>query len=164
MEPTTESHVLELSTQLEDGHTYAEMPPIVDGAPVLTPAQPPRALPLAEWICLRGPCRHYHGLQHTVDAQKAWEPETKEDGEKNEKAGQRATHWGDGTEIKDPVAHVHVCYPSPGVEITMQDENVTECNRWDPEDPDDFETRLRDARREKYRLRVIADADRSSGG
>lgn len=132
----------DLTAVVSEGWSPSPLPPIAaDGGPVLEPAQPFRVLRDEDWICLRGPCRRYHRMVTSMDAQKPV------DG---------SLEYEDGTPVGDPQQVVHTCYPSPGREMSLNDVVVTECNLWDPETNGD---RLeREHRRRLYYEEVAAEA------
>lgn len=120
-----------LSTQF----TASQMPPVApDGGLLLEPA-PLNALPEAEEsLCSVGPCRYFHELTLSLDAQ---EP------------------LGQETGVRTHRNTVRTCYPSPGIEADLGEETVYQCNRWDPHD-ESFVS-ARDLRRTKASARYEAE-------
>lgn len=80
------------------------------GQPTTVPARTPD-----NFVCLRGPCRHYWHL--VTMAQEGNPAETWE-------------HLG----IPAPRQHHHTCLVNPGFETGFGDDNAYECNKWDPLD------------------------------
>lgn len=78
------------------------------GQPVTVPERHPD-----NFICLRGPCRHYWYL---VTMAQEGNPEETWD------------HLG----IKQPKQHHHSCLNNPGYETSFADDNAYECSRWEP--------------------------------
>lgn len=159
MEAISKKATISPTELLEEGHEYAKMPPVVDGAPVLTPAPPPRVLP--PHLCEQGPCRNLMVFRHTIDAEKPKEEaEVEVRGQKQKVlTGTVAVRWGDGSPVTIPVATVRYCFPHPGVEMPLIEETVVECSRWDPLDPSELSAVER--RRELYQIRSRSSA--SSG-
>jgi hypothetical protein len=59
------------------------------------------------------------------------------------------------TELWTPRMRHRVCYPADGIKIELDgDEPVSECDRWDPEDPNDPDTFARERRRAAYAARA----------
>jgi hypothetical protein len=92
------------------------------------PAAVPERTP-ANFICLRGPCRHYWHLVTMA-------------GE-----GNPADTW-EHLGISAPRQHHHTCLMNPGFETSFADDNAFECNKWDPIDGDEL-VQIR-ARRIRY--------------
>ena len=97
---------------------------------VSNPVQHPELMPLvqveplppvADMVCLQGPCRHYWHLVTLGPDGKA--------------SGLRQHH--------------HTCLVQPGRETDLGDDFVFECSRWDPMSP--FEHEEREHRRNKYK-------------
>ncbi len=131
-----------------------EPPMAPDGGPMLPMAIPERVIDLSDWVCLRGPCRHYHRMTSTIDA------ETPKDG---------STHYAPteaqlaaGQTVGDPVAQgtqtLHTCYVAPGVMWEMENEIVTDCNLWDPLDLKSPEQVALASRRAAYDKRAAKEA------
>ena len=105
------------------------------GLPVPVPAATP-----ANFVCLRGPCRHY------------WELETWM------ASGNPAETFGpDG--LRDPVTGRplraprqinRTCLVHPGTETELTEDCVSNCSRWDPLSPRELRKRLK-ARERYYR-------------
>lgn len=127
-----------------------------DGGPEMEPA--PLFLPVVtESLCDRGPCRHLHCTREEMDAARP------SDGSENtrpvlDENGDPivvGTH-DDGSpiyqqEVWRPSKSNRFCYPAAGVWLDLSaNAPVLECSRWDPEDPDDPETRARENRRARY--------------
>lgn len=110
------------------------VPVSLDGGPVSgfgglgQPAVVPERHP-DNFVCLRGPCRHYWHL--TTMAQEGNPQET----------------W-DVLGIPAPRKHHHICLVNPGFETSFPDDNAYSCNKWDPILPREL-ARL-DRRRKKY--------------
>lgn len=101
------------------------LPPIgPDGIPAFGAMGAPPPLPDAtpeNFVCLRGPCRHY------------WEMST------HMSAGNTASTFGpdglrdeSGQPLRPPRSILRTCLVHPGTETDLGDECVFECNRWDP--------------------------------
>ncbi len=82
------------------------------GQPTPVPARTP-----GNFVCLRGPCRHYWHLVTMAQA------------------GNPADTW-EALGIPEPRKHHHVCLLSK--ETEFEDDNAFECNKWDPIDPLDL--------------------------
>jgi hypothetical protein len=150
--------------ELIDSFEPAPLPPAApDGGPDLEPA--PFFLPvIAETQCDQGPCRHRHLLLTAMDAAQPQDGSALERPRLDER-GEPIVKYveDDGTDIGRPIFETEpwtplqkhrYCYPSPGVRIELDSEEpVSECSRWDPEDPTDPETAAREARRAAYRAR-----------
>lgn len=124
---------------------YADFEPAAlvvgpDGAPVLgalgNPPPIPAATP-ANFVCLRGPCRHYWEFTSYMSS------------------GNPAGTWGDdglkddaGNHIREPRQINRVCLAHPGTETELTEDCVFDCNRWDPLTP--RELKRRDKRRSKH--------------
>lgn len=95
-----------------------------DGGPAIGPMGAPPPVPPAtpdQFVCLRGPCRHYFELQtHLVSGNPAetWGP----DGLKDEL----------GKPIPIPRQITRACTYQAGVDTQITDDIVYACNRWDP--------------------------------
>jgi hypothetical protein len=104
-----------------------------DGTP--KPAGPvgnPEPLPDAtpdNWICLRGPCRHYMRIVE---------------------AGEFGNTAGTFEADEQPRQVNHWCDAINGSYTDMGNNIVFECNRWDPLDDDEPEVMARERRRSKY--------------
>jgi hypothetical protein len=147
MDAVSNPKSIELTGQLDAGHTYAGPPVIVDGVPVVPPRAPLIVLRDEDWICLRGPCRKYARFKHQIDAEVP-----------HEEDGSPASSYADGSPVVPHTQTVHYCFPHPGVEMSMTNEVMTDCNLWDPEDPADPDTAARDRRRASYAARAAAAA------
>jgi hypothetical protein len=122
---------LGFAERLTTQFTPSQMPPLApDGGLLLEPAAIDPLSAGEESLCAVGPCRHFHELVLSIDAQ---EPLGEETGERRH----RNT--------------VRTCYPSPGIEADLGEETVYECNRWDPES--DYDVDERRLRRERARQR-----------
>lgn len=97
-------------------------------------AGPSRPEPTEEnYICLRGPCRHFWHLTATA-------------GE-----GNPASTW-EALGVAAPREHYLTCLVHPGIETQLSfDELVHDCNRWDPLSPS--EVGEREERRLLYQIR-----------
>lgn len=116
---------LGFANRLSESFVASQMPPVApDGGLLLEPASVDPLPEAEESLCAIGPCRNYHELVLSLDAQ---EPLGEETGERRH----RNT--------------VRTCYPSPGIEADLGEETVYQCNRWDPHD-DSF-VLARDVRR-----------------
>lgn len=87
-----------------------------DGGLAAGPVGLPRPLPQArpeDFVCLRGPCRHYVEIGSLADVE-------------------------DRVDIADyrPMQINRMCRVIPGIQIDLTDDAVLDCNRWDPEDDD----------------------------
>jgi len=103
------------------------MPPPVDAA---TPEN---------FVCLRGPCRHYWQIETYMasgNPKETWDPET---GLKDLVTGQP---------LRVPRQISRSCTAQPGTETHLTEDCVYECNRWDPMTA--RELRVRDKRTKKY--------------
>lgn len=88
-----------------------------DGMLTFTPAVPFAEPPPR--LCASGPCRHYHRMVVQLDA-----------------ANPRPERRGGVLVQHARTFHVqvsHYCYPDTGIETTLGDVPVLECNRWVPE-------------------------------
>lgn len=81
------------------------------------------------FVCLRGPCRYYWELVTHVET------------------GNPAETW-EALGLEPPRQINRVCLVNPGHETELTDDNVYACNRWDPEDGDQW--RERERRRELW--------------
>lgn len=108
------------------------MPGPVGMAPSVPAATP------EHFMCLRGPCRHYWQLETFFASGNPKETWDAEDGLKNE----------DGTPVRMPRQISRSCLAQPGMETELTDDNVYDCNRWDPMTP--RELRQQAKRRSKY--------------
>jgi hypothetical protein len=111
------------------------MPPIAPDGGIapgygvgLAPAVP--AATPANFVCLRGPCRHYWEV-HTFMASGNPSATWGEDGLKDE-AGQP---------IRQPRQINRSCLSAPGSEMELTDDTVYFCNRWDPMTPRELRRR-----------------------
>lgn len=86
-----------------------------DGTPMGGIGQPEPVPPRTEehFVCLRGPCRHYWHLVTMVQA------------------GNPAGTWEE-LGIEAPRQHHHTCMVNPAFETSFEDDNVFDCNKWDP--------------------------------
>jgi hypothetical protein len=91
-----------------DGGIDGALATAMIGQPALVPARSP-----ANFVCLRGPCRHYW---HLVTMAQEGNPE------------ETWAHLG----IKAPRKHHHTCLVNPGFETDFGDDNAYECSKWDP--------------------------------
>lgn len=93
------------------------MPIAPDGGMVpgfaLEPPAPLPELTPQNFVCLRGPCRHYWHLVTDVDMEN---PEST---------------W-DALGISKPRQHHHTCLVNPGTESNLNGDHVHECSKWDP--------------------------------
>lgn len=101
----------------QDEFELPEVPIAADGGPVFgygvaQPAPVPERNP-ENFVCLRGPCRHYWYLQTMAQE------------------GNPAGTW-EHLGIKAPRQHSHTCLVNPGHETSFAEDNVFECNKWDP--------------------------------
>ncbi len=129
---------IDAQERLAEGWSPAPIAAGPDGGPVPIPQTKLHVLQDEDWICLRGPCRHYHRMTTSFDAQRPM-PQRGPDGEL---VSPDAGH--------EPRATIHTCYPSPGVEFSMGELVVYDCNLWDPivrSHQDDF---AREMRRMEY--------------
>lgn len=85
----------------------------------------PEASP-ANFICLRGPCRHYWQIETYLGA------------------GNPADTWKE-LGIREPRQISRSCLVHPGTETEVTEDCVYDCNRWDPLSP--REVRKREKRR-----------------
>ena len=113
---------------LDDYSPPAAGPGLDLGSP---PPVPPRTPEY--FVCLRGPCRHYWSV---VTMAQEGNPED------------TWTHLG----IDPPRHSHHICLVVFGMETEYADDNVYECNRWDPAKPADL-VRL-ERRQQRYRKRA----------
>jgi hypothetical protein len=122
---------LGFADRLSEQFVASQMPPVApDGGLLLEPAALD-PLPAAEGsLCSIGPCRNFHELVLSIDAQ---EP------------------LGEETGVRAHRNTVRTCYPSPGIEADLGEETVYECNRWDPQS--DYDVDERRLRREAARAR-----------
>lgn len=100
-----------------DEFLIPETPMAPDGGPVAgyglgQPAPVPERHP-DNFICLRGPCRHYWHL--VTMAQE----------------GNPSDTW-EHLKIPAPREHHHTCLVNPGFETAFSDDCAFECNRWVP--------------------------------
>lgn len=102
------------------------------------PPAVPERIP-ENFVCLRGPCRHYWTL--VTMAQEGNPAETWE-------------HLG----IDAPRRHHHLCLVNPGYETAFEDDNAYECSRWDPLEPRELVQLNR--RRRRYYERASKDLDK----
>jgi hypothetical protein len=117
------------------------LPPIApDGGfapgPVGIPPSVDAATP-DNFICLRGPCRHYWQMETFMasgNPKETWGP----DGLKDER----------GAPLRVPRQLNRSCLAHPGTETELTEDCVYECNRWDPMTP--REVRKLDKRRRVY--------------
>lgn len=131
-----------VSDRLVATFTPADLPPIgPDGGPILSPATLTELRILPPSVCGIGPCRHFHVLVTSLDAQ---EP------------------LGEETGVPQHRNTVRTCYPSPGVELDLAEAVIFECSRWDPEDVGFVAAR--NLRRQQVRLasEVTATVDLAS--
>jgi hypothetical protein len=102
-----------------------------DGAPLPfvgeAPSIPPRSAD--NWVCLRGPCRHY---MHIVGTAAIGNPR------------------GTFEEGKEPRQLYDWCLVFNGEPLDMEDDAIFACSHWDPQDPDDVEVMQRERRRSKF--------------
>ncbi len=122
------------------------LPPIAPDGGFAGPIGAPPPIPPATpdtFMCLRGPCRFY------------WELIT------HMESGNPAETWGEeglrdehGEPIAQPRAISRTCVANTGHETDLTDDNVYECNRWDPLTA--REVKRLDKRRSKY-LRLHPD-------
>ena len=101
------------------------LPPIApDGGFVPGPIGVPPAVPAAtpeNFVCLRGPCRHY------------WEIETfMASGNPIETWGPDGLKDPDGNPLRIPRQINRSCLAHPGTETELTEDTVYNCNRWDP--------------------------------
>lgn len=115
--------------------TPAELPFIGQPEPV-----PPRTP--ENFICLRGPCRFYWHLTTMA-------------GEGNPAGTFEALG------IPRPRQHHHVCLVNPGFETDLTDDNVFDCNRWEPLSHHEVTHRL--TLRQDYERSVAAVVDEDNG-
>lgn len=118
------------------------LPPIApDGGfapgPIGLPPPVPAATP-EQFICLRGPCRHYWQISTYIAS------------------GNPKETWGEGglvdletgEPLREPRQISRSCRAQPGIEIELTEDCVYECNLWDPQTPREL-VKIR-KRREKY--------------
>lgn len=91
-----------------DGGIDAGIAMAMVGQPPAVPARHPD-----NFICLRGPCRHYWNL--VTMAQEGNPEET----------------W-EALGIEAPRQHHHICLVNPGYETSFGDDNAYKCSKWDP--------------------------------
>lgn len=116
-----------------------EQSPPLPPAPAIGAVGNPEPVPPRtpeHFVCLRGPCRHYW---HLVTMAHAGNPETT---------------WQELGMERAPRKHWHTCTRS-GQETSLTDDNVYECNQWDPM-PEDQHSQ-REYRREQYFKRQQKD-------
>ena len=89
-----------------------------------------------QFVCLRGPCKHYWHLVTTA-------------GEGNPEGTWAALG------ISTPRQHHRTCTVNPGMETDLTDDCVFECSRWDPVPPHDL-VQL-NARRRAYEVKAAAE-------
>lgn len=127
-----------LGSRDADEFAPSPLPVGPDGQPkAIGPVGLPDPLPPAtpdNWVCLRGPCRHY---MHVVSA-----------GEIGNPAGSFDKDNGGPGEA--PRQHYHWCTAITGQYTDMGEDLVFDCNRWDPIDEDAPEILGRERRRSKY--------------
>lgn len=97
-----------------DGGIDGDLAAAMIGQPAAVPNRTPE-----NFVCLRGPCRHYWHL--ITMAQEGNPEETWE-------------HLG----ISAPRQHHHTCLVNPGLETDFGDDNAYECNKWDPTTPQEL--------------------------
>ncbi len=90
---------------------------------------PPPAVTPENFVCLRGPCRHYW---HMITMAGEGNPEGT---------------WA-ALGLSKPRQHNHTCLVNPGMETNLNDDCVYECSQWDPYSPAELMT-LR-SRRKAY--------------
>jgi hypothetical protein len=106
----------------------------------IEPSSAPPGVSPEQFVCLRGPCRHYWHLVTLApdgNPQGTWE----------------------ALGIPEPKQHHHTCLVNPGVETDLNDDCVFSCSRWDPIAPG--ESREIDLRRRLY-LDAHPEFDESS--
>ena len=125
-----------------DQYQNVELSPIVvapDGGAVI-PVGQPAAVPAAtpeNFICLRGPCRHYWHLETFMasgNPKGTWGPGGLKD--------------ADGKPIRVPRQINRTCLAHPGTETELTEDCVYECNKWSPLTPGELGDR--EKRAEKY--------------
>lgn len=102
------------SERLANEEPGALPPPAPDGGIPPMPLDLPPPIPPAspeEFVCLRGPCRHYIELESLAEV------EVKIEG-------------------YQPVQKNRYCRVIPGVYLDLTEDSVFGCNRWDPEESD----------------------------
>lgn len=121
----------------------APMPPIApDGgiAPGYGIGQAP-AVPAAtpaNFVCLRGPCRHYwevHTFMASGNPADTWDPE-------------HGLKDADGNPVRQPRQINRSCLSAPGNEMELTEDTVYFCNRWSPLSP--RELRKREKPQQRY--------------
>jgi hypothetical protein len=101
---------------------------IAPGFALEQPTAPP-AVSAENFICVRGPCRHYWHLVTTSGA------------------GNPKGTW-DALGRAEPRQHSHTCIANAGMETDLTDDAVFECSKWDPITPE--EQGLVQLRRQTY--------------
>lgn len=121
---TTESEFSPASVSVVIGPDSLPMAQGFLGDPEAVPARTPENM-----VCLRGPCRHYWYMKTMADM-----------------ANPVKTFEQLGIDV--PRQHNHTCLVNPGHETDLGNDNVFECNKWNPlTAPEVAELRLR---REQY--------------
>jgi hypothetical protein len=100
---------------LETRYADFEPAPAPAGGPSLGYAMEPAevAPPMVESICARGPCRHFWSMTSSAPA-----------------GNPSGTFEALG--LREPRQHNYVCLAHPGTETDLGDDQVFDCNRWDP--------------------------------
>lgn len=100
---------------LETRYADFEPAPAPAGGPSLGYGLEPAevAPPMEESICARGPCRHYWRMVSSAPM------------------GNPAGTF-EALGLPEPRQHNHVCLAHPGTETDLGDDQVFDCNRWDP--------------------------------
>lgn len=115
---------------LETRYADFEPAPAPVGGPSLGYAMEPAevAPPITESVCARGPCRHFW---HMVSSAPMGNPP--------------GTFEALG--LVEPRQHNYVCLAHPGTETDLGDDQVFDCNRWDPIPASSLARRARRRRR-----------------
>lgn len=118
-----------------DHYQDIEQPPLAiapDGGIAPDMVGPPTPVPAAtpqNFVCLRGPCRHYWELTTWMGS------------------GNPAETWAE-LGVREPRQISRSCLAHPGTETELTEDCAFECNRWDPLSP--REVRKREKRRARH--------------
>ncbi len=122
-----------------DRYKDVDLPPPAVGpgaTPMMGPIGEAPAVPAAtpeNFICLRGPCRHYWQratFMASGNPSSTWDPEV---GLKDDQ----------GNPIQMPRQIDRTCLAHNGTETDLTEDNVFECTRWDPMSPRELRARQR---------------------
>lgn len=123
-----------VASSLQDEFQPAHVAVGGDGAMMVTGTPPPLQLRDEDWICTRGPCRHFMHVVTNLDAQGPLDGSA-------------------GAEVRQSV---YSCFPAPGREMELSGDSIIyDCNLWDPRDPDSPAERALEARRAAYHAREL---------